>query len=349
MARRRNPFSAAHTSWAMAELAANDAIEEKTPDWLKRVKEIVGQVSAADLSAMLCDLTQDALDRAQAAIDRRRRAGVPGSMGRPDVSPRRAEITSEWNVIALHPNPHAPIGHIPGWLAASIVEVRRMIADSDLLRIMFKDAGAGLRERGDVIAFDPAPWLAEIHGGADPQFGHAHKRQIPKINPAGDDNPDREKAIDKYVEFQRLTPNKVGEFAASFSIPTRMRKVGKAKWVTYRSDKIDPATERDPGKPIDYIHEHDAGVCLYVPDGDLDTDVPHFITDVRALTKLGSCLGFAFVDADGNEGEGKGKRPLPELYCIPSGKALLVIQDKREILAIMWGGILGVEGRGIVG
>lgn len=343
---KRNPFSATHTSWAQAELAARDALEERSTGWHKRVGDIIAQVSNEDLANFLIDICQNAFNAAHVAWAER--VGVADK-----VSPITAGASDDWNIVIeqvyekqLAVSTQARTGR----LAAEIVEIRKTIKDDDLLNFMFKDAGAILRGRYNAIYFAPAKWLADQREVGDPPaYGAQQRRQIPKINPAGDDNPDREKAIDKYVEFQRLTPNKVGEFAASFLIPTRMRKVGKAKWVTYRSDKIDPATERDPGKPIDYIHEHDAGVCLYVPDGRLDTDVPHFITDVRALTKLGSCLGFAFVDADGNDGEGKGKRPLPELYCIPSGKALLVIQDKREILAIMWGGILGVEGRGIVG
>jgi len=40
---------------------------------------------------------------------------------------------------------------------------------------------------------------------------------------------------------------------------------------------------------------------------------------------------------------------LPELYTIPAGTALLVVEDKRHVAAIIWGGALGVECRGIVG
>jgi hypothetical protein len=162
-------------------------------------------------------------------------------------------------------------------------------------------------------------------------------------------NPDRAAAIEKYEEFSKFAPKKVGEFAASFKLPKRVRCVGEAKSVLYRSDKVDPASGRDPGRGIDYIHEHEGGVNLYVCSGDLDTDVPDRITKVTALTKLGTCLGYDFTYKGGEKGEAKAKRPMPELYCTPDGKCLLVIQDKKTVLAMMWGGSLGVEDRGIVG
>lgn len=161
--------------------------------------------------------------------------------------------------------------------------------------------------------------------------------------------PDRDDAISKYKEFTRYDPDKVGDFPASFAIPRRVHCMGDAKWVTYRSDKVDPETLKAPRDPVDYIHEHDPGVKVYVCRGELDTDTPDFLVDCTALVLLGACTGFGFVYKSGAESEAVGERPYPELYTIPSGKALLVVQSKKEILAIMWGGDLGVEGRGIVG
>lgn len=159
-------------------------------------------------------------------------------------------------------------------------------------------------------------------------------------------------AIDKYVEFHRMDPRKVGPFAPSFKIPERMYRAGKATWITYRSDKVDPETLRRPRKPVDYIHEHDAGVATYLAKP-LDRDaegvaVPTKFREVDALTRLGFCLGFGFENADGGH-EGKSQRPLPELYTVPDGRCLLVVQDRRSVLAMMWGGGLGVFARGIDG
>lgn len=167
--------------------------------------------------------------------------------------------------------------------------------------------------------------------------------------------PEAEEAIEKYVEFHRLEPRKIGEFPASFSIPATMNVGGRAKFVTYRSSKVDPESLRKPSRPVDYIHEHDAGVVVYVDDDHCPTDervvvdVPSEFRDVAALTKLGECLGYCFIDEDGEKHEAEGRAPLPELYTVPNGKCLLVIQSKRDVIAMMWGGGLGVFARGIDG
>lgn len=77
--------------------------------------------------------------------------------------------------------------------------------------------------------------------------------------------------------------------------------------------------------------------------------VPKWIHGTKALTRLGECEGFDYEDFDGQLKKLEGVDPLPEWYAIPSGKALLVIQNKRDVLAIVWGGSLDVEWRGVVG
>ena len=164
-----------------------------------------------------------------------------------------------------------------------------------------------------------------------------------------------EEAVAKYREFHRFAPTVIGEFESGFRIPRRARLAGSSKWVTYRSGKVDPATLRLPRKPVDYIHEHDAGVTTYVmpaPDFEptgKETEVPSFIVEAAALTRLGENLGFCFITPEGDEKVAEGADPLPELYTTPCGKGLVVIQDKREVLAMMWGGALGVFARGIDG
>jgi hypothetical protein len=151
-----------------------------------------------------------------------------------------------------------------------------------------------------------------------------------------------------YRDFHQNDPKRIGEFGGRLRIPARVRLAGPALEVLYRSDKRDPSTGKQPRLPIDYIHEHEDGVEVYRVDGRSDTDVPDFIRGTDALVLLGQCLGFAYDDDDGQEIEARVTRPLPELYTIPSGKALLVIQGKRTVLALIWGGRLGVEARGIV-
>lgn len=160
-------------------------------------------------------------------------------------------------------------------------------------------------------------------------------------------------AIDKYIEFHRLEPRKVGTFPGSFRVPTTMYRAGAAQWVTYRSSKVDPETLRRPKSPINYIHEHDAGVVIYLPHaGDADgpaVDVPNRFRDAPALTRLGYSLGFCYQAADGEKIEAESAAPLPDLYTTPDGHCLLIIQSRRDVLAMVWGGALGVFARGIDG
>ena len=157
-------------------------------------------------------------------------------------------------------------------------------------------------------------------------------------------------AVAIYEGFHRFAPRKVGEFHPSFKLPSRVNKQGPSVDVLYRSDKTDPETLKKPRKPLDYIHEHDSkGVHTYLPRGPGElVETPHWIRDAQALAKLGDCLGFKFKRG-GKIIEAVGKKPLPELYCTANGKALIVVQDKRDVLALMWGGKLDVEPRGIVG
>lgn len=160
-----------------------------------------------------------------------------------------------------------------------------------------------------------------------------------------------EQAIAKYREFHRYDPKKIE--AGELRIPGHMYHAGSALEVLYRSGKVDPETLRKPRRPINYIHEHDAGVGCYLPHArDADgpqVDVPDPFLDVPALTRLGYCLGFSFEDPQGKRCDVEGRRPLPELYTTPDGRCLLVIQGRKTILAMMWGGALGVFARGIDG
>lgn len=163
-----------------------------------------------------------------------------------------------------------------------------------------------------------------------------------------------EEAIEKYEEFHRHKPKQVGEFSSSLVIPSELVVAGPSKWVTYRSDKVDPETLRRPRRPVDYIHEHNAGVVTHVRSAQgfpirspRTTRVPERFRDVDALVRLGICLGFCF-EADGEEVEAT-NRPKPDLYCTPDGKCLIVIERRAKVIAMMWGGALGVFARGIDG
>ena len=158
------------------------------------------------------------------------------------------------------------------------------------------------------------------------------------------------KASHLYEAFHRYKPRKIGAFNPSFVVPPHVFKQGKAIDVLYRSSKVDPETLKKPRKPVDYIHEHDPGVFTYLPEGEGDRiETPSWIRDIDALVLLGKCLGFKFKDPDGKVVGAEGREPLPELYTTENGKALFVIQGKHQLIAIIWGGGLNVEPRGIVG
>ncbi len=163
------------------------------------------------------------------------------------------------------------------------------------------------------------------------------------------------RAIKKYLDFHQQEPVKIGTFHPDLERrlrDARVTLVGDAVHVLYRSDKLNPTTLEDEGW-IDYIHDHDRGVHVYRADSAAaqlgpQRTLPAYVRDCSELTWLGFCLGFEYKDHDGKNVDAKGKKPLPDLFCTSNGKALLVIQGKRSLLACIWGGKLGVEPRGIV-
>lgn len=162
----------------------------------------------------------------------------------------------------------------------------------------------------------------------------------------------QKKFIKKFEEFHARPVRDIRNFSSSLELPMEAAFAGEAKQVLYRSDKLNPTTNVDEGW-VSYYHDHSRGVKLYRCDaaamrsGNVHK-IPSWIHRVEELTWLGQCMGFTYRDIEGNEQDTKATKPLPDLFCIPSGKALLVIQDKRRVLAIMFGGRLAVESRGIV-
>ena len=71
--------------------------------------------------------------------------------------------------------------------------------------------------------------------------------------------------------------------------------------------------------------------------------------ETTTLVRLGYSLGFGYQALDGDTVEAEVANPLPELLCDPSGRALLVVANKREFIAVFWGGYLDVTPQGIVG
>lgn len=149
--------------------------------------------------------------------------------------------------------------------------------------------------------------------------------------------------IKRFLTFNKLDPAKVGQFHSSFRIPEAINVVGEAMYTCYRSRKWE-------NKFHDYIHDHEAGVKV----GRLDepgrrTALPRWLVETTTLVRLGYSLGFGYKSTDGDTVEAEVTKPLPELMCDPSGRALLVVAKKKTIIAVFWGGYLDVTERGIVG
>jgi hypothetical protein len=160
---------------------------------------------------------------------------------------------------------------------------------------------------------------------------------------------DLEHAAEGYRRFTKFEPQEVG-ILSGFRIPEHLMYIGEAIHVMYRSDKWE-------AKFHDYIHEHEAGVGIYVPeDSMLDSSdemvkTPKWLREVESLYLLGDCLGFRYQPIEGKKRDARAK-PRPELYSIPSGQALLVIDvhaPRATLQAAFWGGVLDVRPEGIVG
>lgn len=163
---------------------------------------------------------------------------------------------------------------------------------------------------------------------------------------------DLTRARELYTEFHQFDPVDEGEFRPGFKIPPEAFYVGEAQTMFYTSDKLNPETGKDEGF-VRYFHPHEGGVQLCVTDdhgleGEW-RDIPEWIREATTLVLLGQCDGYEFKDFDGKVREARATGRKPEWFCISSGKALLVVQDKQRVLAVVWGGELNVEWRGVVG
>jgi hypothetical protein len=156
-------------------------------------------------------------------------------------------------------------------------------------------------------------------------------------------------AVEGYKRFTEFEPQEVG-ILEGLIIPSKLMCIGEAIHVIYRSDKWE-------AKSHDYIHEHEAGVMVYVPENsmldqsDEIVKTPDWLQKVEGIYLLGICLGFRYQDTEGRKLDASSS-PRPELYSIPSGRALLIVSVRGPtavLEAALWGGHLDVRPEGIVG
>ncbi len=77
------------------------------------------------------------------------------------------------------------------------------------------------------------------------------------------------------------------------------------------------------------------------------TRLPNHVTASESLAKLGTCLEFGFKTPEGPMvGRCQGRKP--ELYGTPSKRGLILVQDKKRALVVIYGGKMRIEDRGIV-
>lgn len=159
-------------------------------------------------------------------------------------------------------------------------------------------------------------------------------------------------AIRLYEGFHQFEPKKIGKFpGGGLVVPEKGVLVGCGSQILYRSAKFNPANGKDEGVQ-EYFHDHKPGVryCRFDTDDGVPKRIPKWIRETDTVSFIGKCVGFTYVNDDGEEVVAKGTNPLPEIYAIPPhGKALLLVQGRRSVIAAIWGGRLHVEPRGIIG
>lgn len=158
------------------------------------------------------------------------------------------------------------------------------------------------------------------------------------------DPPQFRSAKKLFEDFHSFEMRGSGRFRKEIRIPDRVPVIGPCKYVTYRSDKWNDGTH-------EYIHKITSfpRVKMAVIGADApDRAVPKRVCDAVTVSLIGGALGFAAELPDGDEVEGTFPAKT-EWYWSPTGKALYAINNKTRLLAVVWGGDLEVEPRGIIG
>ncbi len=153
-------------------------------------------------------------------------------------------------------------------------------------------------------------------------------------------------AVEVFEDFHDFDHRRIGKFDGRMRIPSAVWVPGPCKYVTYKSDKWGKGT-------YEYIHTITSFPRVRIGlvekfDGARRVTVPARVQKVEAVTLIGRCTGFSYVDVDGEAVE-CATNAKHEWFWSPSAKALILVEGKRRVVAVVWGGKLNVEPRGIVG
>jgi hypothetical protein len=160
-----------------------------------------------------------------------------------------------------------------------------------------------------------------------------------------DNPPGLDAAIRSFEGFHAYDSKEVGQFPASMRIPEYVQVLGPCTYVTYRSDKWNDGSH-------DYVHEIESypRVLVGLVGGRQGKrrKVPQRIGNDATLVQVRtSAIGFGYTDGAGEKIDSTVRRCT--WFWHPRGKALLLVREMRQLVAIIWGGKLGFEDRGIVG
>jgi hypothetical protein len=148
-----------------------------------------------------------------------------------------------------------------------------------------------------------------------------------------------------FTGFHDYDPRDVGKLNASLIIPEAVFYAGPCTYVTYRSNKWNDGTH-------DYIHKIESYPRVSLGFVDEDTGrtrrVPSRISNNATLVQIQTrAIGFGYRKLDGEEQHAEVSGC--QWFWHPVGKALLLIRNKRKLVAIAWGGKLDFKPQGLVG
>jgi hypothetical protein len=165
-------------------------------------------------------------------------------------------------------------------------------------------------------------------------------------NPRGDLPPGFRVATRLFEDFHQYDVSDTAAFPESLVIPETVHYPGPCVYVTYLSDKWNDGTHP-------YIHEIESfpRVNVGLVGGRLEQNkrVPKRVCDNTTVVQLKKkALGYSYMEPDTDKQIELTVRNC-EWFWHPQGKALLLIRNKRKLVAIIWGGKLDWKPEGLVG